>query len=333
MKRRAFLAGAGTGALTAVWPAFGQTPHKVYRLGFLAHSAAKGARNRLLAALREIGWRDGENMRFEYAVAGGDAARWDAVARALVEKGCDLIVVLGSHMALPAMRATKTIPLVMMASGFPVEAGIVPSIAHPGGNITGMRFHMDELPGKWMELVRELVPGLRVLGDLDDYVPPFSNEAEVEAGYRFMTRSAHTLGFEIRRWKIRAEADLVHALAEAEGAGVDAFFATSGAIHSQAHNTARIRDFVMRSRLPMMCDLAGALFNGGGAIMAYSATWDEVAERTATFVDRILKGARPGDLPIEQPTRFSLVLNLKNANAIGLTIPRSLLARTDRVIE
>jgi ABC-type uncharacterized transport system substrate-binding protein len=332
LRRRAFL--AGIGALAAARAVCAQSLKKVYRLGFLAHGAAKKPRRELAGALGKLGWREGENVRFEHAIAGSDAARWDAAARALVDKDCDLIVVFGSHMALAAMRATKTIPLVMMVSGFPVEAGIVPSLAHPGGNITGMRTHTDELPGKWMELLRELVPALRVVGNFDDYVPPFSNEAEIEAGYRVMVRSAEGMGIELRRWRVSGDAALARALAEAEHANIDVLWFTNGAVHTAPPNVERIREFVIRRRLPMASDLVwGSLFKNAGAVMAYSAAWDEIVERTASFVDRILRGAQAGDLPVEQPTRFELVVNLGVAKAIGVTIPRSLLVRADRVIE
>jgi ABC-type uncharacterized transport system substrate-binding protein len=331
MRRRAFL--AGFGAIAAAWPVLAQAARKAYRLGFLSHGPAKPARRGLAAALRTLGWREGENIRLEYRVAGSDAARWEAAARALVEKHCDLIVVVGSHMALAAKRATRTIPLVMLASGYPVEAGIVPSLAHPGGNITGMRSYTDELPGKWLELALELVPSLRVLGLFDDYVPPFSNAGESEAAFRIAMRSAHLLKIELRRWRVKNDGDLTRAFADVRNADLDSLWVTSGAIHSQSLSAARIREFVLRRRMPMWCDWPGTLFREGGAVMTYAVDMNEVFERTASFVDRIPKGARPGDLPVEQPTRFQLVLNLRNARAIGMTIPQQLLLRADRVIE
>ena len=266
-------------------------------------------------------------------MAGNDAARWSTVARALVEKQSDLIVVLGSHMALAAKSATRTIPLVMLTSGFPVEAGIVPNLAHPGGNITGMRSFTDELPGKWIELAHELVPSLRVLGILDDYVPPFSNAEENEAAFRVTMRTARSLGIEVRRWPISDEGALSRALAEVQAAKLDSLWVTNGAILGRSPSAVRVRELVLRLRLPMWCDWPGTMFREGGAVMSYAVDMDEVFERTASFVDRILKGARPGDLPVEQPTRFRLVLNLKNARAIGLTIPEQLLLRADRVIQ
>lgn len=330
MRRRLFLAMLGTIAATKRVPA--QAARKAHRLGFLSHGPAKVARPRLLAELRTLGWRVGENIRLEVAVAGSDPARWEAAARALVEMRCDLIIVVGSHMALAAKKVTRTIPLVMLASGYPVEAGIVPSLAHPGGNITGMRSFTDDLPGKWLELARALVPSLRVLGLLDDYVPPFSNAGESEAAFRVASRSASLLQIDLRRWRIHNESDLTRALAEVRDADPDSLWVTSGAIQNQPRNAARIREFVLRHRLPMWCEWPGTLFREGGAVMAYAVDMSEVFERTASFVDRILKGARPGDLPVEQPTRFQLVLNLINAKAIGLTIPQQLLLRADRVI-
>lgn len=330
MRRRAFL--AGFGAIAAAWPVLAQAARKSYRLGFLSHGPAKPARHGLTAGLRTLGWREGENIRLDYKVAGSDAAHWEAAARALVEKRCDLIVVVGSHMALAAKQVTRTVPLVMLASGYPVEAGIVPSLAHPGGNITGMRSYTDKLPGKWLELAQELVPSLRVLGLLDDYVPPFSNAGESEAAYRVAMRSAHVLGIELRRWRVHNDGDLTRALAQVRDANLDSLWVTSGAIHGQSRSAARIREVVLHRRLPMWCDWPGALFREGGAVMSYAVDMNEVFERTASFVDRILKGARPGDLPVEQPTRFQLVLNLQNARTIGMTIPQRLLLRANRLI-
>jgi putative ABC transport system substrate-binding protein len=334
IERRQFLttAAALLAGATAHAQRYGAVASKEYRLGFLAHGAAEGARNRLVTALGERGWRIGENIALEVGIASSDPARWDAAARSLVDKRCDLIVVLGSHMALVAKRATRTIPIVMMLSGYPVQAGIVTSLAHPGGNITGMRTFTDELPGKFIELARELTPTLRVLGILDDYAPPLFAPGELEAGKQARERAAKALQIESRSWLILSDEDLIRALAEAESVGLDALLVFSGPVNSQPRNAHRIRELVLRRRLPMMTDVAGTAFREGGGVLTYFADWNEIAERTASFVDRILRGARPGELPIEQPTRFELVLNLQNANAIGLPVPPSLLALADRVI-
>jgi len=330
MKRRTFL--ATIAGLAAVRPAFAQSTRQI-RIGFFAQGTAIGARKMLLAALRDRGWSEGNNIVLEAIAGGGDPARWDAAAQSLLDKHCDLIVVLGSHMTLVMKRVAPTTPLVMMMSGYPVEAGIVPSLAHPGGTITGLRTYTDELPGKLVELARELVPTLCLLGVLDNYAPPLFVPGEVEAGKRARERAAKALNVELREWKILGDADLTRALAEAEAIGVDALLAFSGPTNSQPRNEARIREYLRRRRLPMLTDVAGSLFREGGAIATYSANWNEIAERTAHFVDRILKGARPAELPIEQPTQFDLIVNQKNAEAIGLRVSPALLARADRVIE
>jgi len=331
MKRREFLAAAA--ALVAVRPAFAQSTRRKSRIGFLVQNSGEHARKMLLAALEKRGWREGENIVLKAAAAGSDPARWDAVARSLASKHCDLIVVVGSHMALSMKRATRTIPLVMMMSGYPVEAGIVPSLAHPGGNITGLRFYTDELPGKYLELARELVPTLRVFGIFDDYVPPAFVAAELETGRRLRQRAAAALGIDLRVWKIHDDAELTRAIAESESAGLGVLLVTSGPVNSQSRNTRRIHDLLVRRRLPMMTDVPGRAFREAGAVTTYSAAWNEIAARTAAYVDRILNGANPADLPIEQPSEFELILNAKIAREIGLTIPAPLLARADVVIE
>lgn len=332
--RRHFIAGLGVAAaLAAVRPAYAQSTRRKYRIGFLVQNSGKAARKMLLVALQKRGWREGENIVVEAAAAGSDPARWDAVARSLVSKHYDLIVVLGSHMALPMKRATRTIPLVMMMSGYPVEAGIVSSLAHPGGNITGLRTYTDELPGKYVELARELVPTLRTFGMFDDYAPPAFVAAELETAQRSRQRAATAMRIDLREWKIHDDAELTRALVESESAGLGVLLVTSGPVNSQSRNTRRIHDLLIRRKLPMLNDIPGRVFREAGGVMSYSASYNEIAARTASYVDRILKGADPADLPIEQPSRFELVLNQKMARAIGLTIPAPLLARADRVIE
>lgn len=331
MKRRAFL--ASVAALGAAHPAFAQSTRRKYRIGFFVQNSGVNARKMLLAALQKHGWREGENIVVETAAAGSDPGRWDAVARSLVSKHYDLIVVLGSHMALPMKRATPTIPVVMMMSGYPVEAGIVPSLAHPGGNITGLRFYTDELPGKYLELARELVPTLHVFGMFDDYVPPAFVAAELETGKRLRQRAAKALRIDLHEWKVHDDAELTRAIAQSESAALGVLLVTSGPVNSQARNTRRIHDLLMRRKLPMMTDVPGRVFREAGGVMTYSVTWNEIAARTASYVDRILNGASPADLPIEQPSEFELILNAKVAREIGLTIPPGLLARADRVIE
>jgi putative ABC transport system substrate-binding protein len=221
----------------------------------------------------------------------------------------------------------------MYVSGWPVEGGLVASYARPGGNITGLAIYgSDEMYTKFMSLIVELLPGARELGMIWDYVPPAFLEKEVELGIGSLKRAARQLKLNTRDWPIHTEKDLERALFEISTARPDALFATSGPVHGQPHNVTRINEFALRHRLPLVCDIAGSVFRGGG-LLAYAASWDELAERCASFVDRILRGANPAELPIELPTRFELVINLKTAKSIGLAVPQSLLGRADRVIE
>lgn len=290
-------------------------------------------KERLAGELRALGWDEGKDYRFEVGVTGSDPSRQDAVARGFVEKRVDLIVAVGSHMALAAKRATGTIPVVMMLSGNPQAAGIVESLARPGRNITGLRTYVDGIWEKYVELTRELLPGLRTLGVISDYVPPAFTMGEFEYGQREMRRAAKALGVALAEWQVTGDADLERALAEVETARPDALFVTGGSTHAQPRNVARIKAFLQQRKLAMVNDIPGSVFRSAGGVMAYAVSFDEVAVRTASFVDRILKGAKPGELPIEQPAKIELVINAKVARGIGLAVPRSLLLRADRVIE
>lgn len=329
-KRRQFL--IATGALLAAPIARAQRARNVHRLGFFQQSPPGGALDLLRAALIELGWRE-EEIRFVTAVGGSDPARWDAIAQDLVRQHVDLIVVNGSHMALPLKRATDSVPLVMMTSGDPVEAGLVESLARPGGNVTGLRTFLDGMWGKFPDLLREAVPWMRDLGIVSDYAPPAFLQEEVEAGNRDLRRASQVLDVRLWEWWVRNDAELVRALAQAGNAPVDALLVTNGPTNGQPRNRPRIKELVLRRKLPMMSDIAGSVFREGGGLMAYAVSWKEIAARTAWYVDKILKGAKPADLPIEQPTRLPLVVNMKTAKAIGLTIPPSIMLRADRVIE
>lgn len=305
----------------------------IYRIGFLIQRPPAGIEARLVAALGSRGWKEGGNYILEIGVAGNDPARWDAVANELLRKRVDLVVALGSHMALVAKRATATVPVVMMLSGYPVVAGIVASLSQPGGNITGLRTYVDGIWGKYLEFARELVPQLRTLGVLSDYVPPGFVAAETDHALGELQRAAKSLGVALQQWRVSDQAGLERALAEIEGTAVDALLVTGGPTHAQPRNTGRIREFLLRRKLAMVNDIPGSVFRDAGGIMAYAVSFQEVAARTASFIERIRRGAKPRNLPIEQPTQFELALNVKNARAIGLVVPQSLLLRADRVIE
>ncbi len=255
-----------------------------------------------------------------------------ALAKELVV-GSDAIVTVNTPHALAARRATSSVPIVMFTSGFPVEAGLASSLAHPGGNVTGLSIYAGVgLFSKYVGLLREAVPSLRHLGVIWDYAPPAYGEKEVDAGLGELRRAARALNVTSRVWMVRADHDVTDALAAASNAPLDALFVTGGSIHARHANAPRITEFAIRRRLPMLNDFRSGLFEAGG-FLSYSVDLDHLAARAAYFLERIRRGAKPGDLPIEQPTRFQLTINMKTAKALGLTIPPLLLLRADQVIE
>ena len=331
MKRRQFI--AASGSLLVAPSTFAQQPGRVYRVGFMVQAAGGFLRDALSTALHEQGWVEGRNLQLDTRLSAGPADI-DALAKELVAARCDLIVVAGTHMALAASRATKTIPIVMYVSGWPVEGGLVASYARPGGNITGLSTYggSEKIWTKFMSLTVELIPSLREIGLIWDYVAPLFLEKEVEYGVGELTRAAELLKVRSRTWAIHKQADLEDALKAMASAPMQALFATSGPFISQPQNWPRISEVAMRRRVPIVCDIAGSTFRNMG-LLAYSVNWNDAAKRCASFVDRILRGAKPGELPIEQPTNFELVLNAGRAKAIGLAIPPAMLIRADRVIE
>lgn len=334
MKRRAVLpALAGLSAAALLPRVACAQSGKVYRVGFLVQQAGTWLVDPFSAALREHGWVIGRNAQLELRLSAG-AADIDALAKDLVAARVDVIVVVGTHMAAAAKRATVTTPIVMYLSGWPVEGGLVQSYARPGGNITGLSTYggSDKLFAKFMGLLRELVPSLKEIGVLWDYVAPLFLEKEVEQGVGELKRAAEALKVRSRDFPIHLQADFDNALSVLASAPVQAIFATSGPINSLPHNLQRLGELATRRRLPIMCDIAGSTFRSVG-LLAYSVSWNEAATRCASFVDRILRGANPGELPIEQPKNFELVLHAGRAKAIGLTIPPAMLIRADRVIE
>jgi putative ABC transport system substrate-binding protein len=331
VKRRAALAGL---CAAAVLPsALAQQPGRVYRVGFLVQRLPTFLYDPLVKELRDRGWVLGRNLQIEQADFGGDMKRAEEFARKLVEQRVDAFVAVGTHMAIAARRGTTTIPIIMYLSGYPVQGGLVASYARPGGNITGLSTYGSEtLFTKHMSVVAELLPSLRELGVIWDYLPPAFLEKETELGLGELTRAATMLNVRTHVRMVRNEGDLANALSALGTSPVQAVFATNGPVHGLIGNIDRIRQFTFGRKLPLICDIAGSVFQGAG-VLSYSASWQEAAERCDSFVDRILRGAKPGELPIELPTRFELVINLKTAKAIGLTIPPAMLIRADRVIE
>jgi len=319
--------GAAALAPNAVWP---QSSDKIRRLGILANVAAPYLTDPLFAALRDRGWSVGKNLHIESRVTEGDHLRAPRLAQELIEQRVDVLVTLTTGNAVAAKQVTSRVPIVMLGSGYPVEAGLAKSLARPGGNVTGVSVYAGtEMWGKYVSLARELRPDLRALGVLFDYVVSDRELDPLLAELRSATRS---LNITLHFWRNRTERDLTLSLSEVEKTPIGVMLVTGGPVHSQPANTARINDFALNRRLPMINDLATNVFLAGG-LLAYSFTPKELAERCASMIDRILRGANPGELPIEYPTKFELTINMKTARALRLTLPNALLVQADRIID
>ena len=307
-----------------------QQPKKVPRIGYLSNldpnrESARSEAIRL--ALRERGYVEGQNIAFEYRYAEGKLDRLPELAAELVRLKVDIIVVAGGDTTIRAAKnATKTIPIVMAGSGGdPVEAGFVESLARPGGNVTGMTNLIRELGGKRLELLKEAVPKLSRVAVLYDPANP-GNVREVK---EVLPVAARALGLTLKLWEVRAADDFEKVFAALNKQRPDGLYVTAGPLINA--NGKRIVGFALKSRLPSVYARREAVEAGG--LMYYGADLADSYRRVAYFVDRILKGAKPADLPVEQPTKFELVINLKTAKQIGVTIPQSMLYRADKVIK
>ena len=278
-------------------------------------------------ALRELGYIEGQNISTEYRYAEGKLDRYPELAAELVRLKVDVIVVGGgSAMVRAAKNATKTIPIVMMgAAPDPVEAGLVESLARPGGNVTGLTSLSRDLGGKRLELLKEAVPKLARVAVLYDPASPMGARAVKED----LPVAARALGLTIQPWEVRDADDFEKVFGALNKQRPDGLYVPSGAL--MGANQKRTIGFALKSRLPSMYPNREDADAGG--LMSYGADVADNYRRVAYFVDRILKGAKPADLPVEQPTKFELVINLNTAKQIGLTIPQSMLYRADKVIE
>ena len=329
MHRRTLVIGLAAAALAAT-RARAQTSEQVARVGVLS-PAPQPLLDRLIAALPERGWVVGRNLIVDVRYTHGDPQRAESLARQFVEQRVNVIVTNFTATAMAARRVTNTTPIVMATSGFPVEGGLATSLARPGGNVTGMTVYAGGglIFGKFVQLLRELVPSLRELGVFWGYAPPSYRPEQLAPATDELRRAAAALNITLRFWQTGTEAELASALVAAGSLPLDALFVTTGVIHPVPENAARIARFVTQRRLPTLSD--GILTTG--TVAAYYPEPRELAARTANFIDRILKGAKPSDLPIEQPTRYDLVIDLKTAKSLGVSIASSLLLRADRIIE
>ena len=308
-----------------------QQPKKVPRIGYLsaADPASESARfEGIRLALRERGYTEGQDIATEYRYAEGKRGQLPELAAELVRLKVDIIVVVGGDPLIRAAKnATKTIPIVMVGSGAdPVEAGYVESLAHPGGNVTGITNINRELGGKRLELFKEAVPKVARVAVLYDPVLPGSVREVKEV----LPVAARALKLTLQAWEIRAADDFDKVFAALNKQRPDGLYVpASGPL--MAANRKRTADFALKSRLPSLYN-SRAYVDAGG-LMSYNADPAESYRRVAYFMDRILKGAKPADLPVEQPTKFELVINLKTAKQIGVTIAPEVLARATKIIK
>jgi ABC-type uncharacterized transport system substrate-binding protein len=307
-----------------------QQPKKVPLIGYFSSTdpATESARAEAIRlALRERGYIEGQNIATEYRYAEGKRDRYPELAAELVRLKVDIIVVAGATVVVrAAMNATKTIPIVMMSGGIdPVKAGVIESLAHPGGNVTGLTTLGGELGGKRVELFKEAVPKLARVAVL--YDPAFAAVArELKEDLPVVARG---LKLTIQPWEVRGADDFERVFAALNKQRPGGLYLPGGGAVGIGNR--RIVDFALKSRLPSM--FSGKASVEAGGLMSYGADLAESYKRVAYYVDRILKGAKPADLPVEQPTKFELVINLKTAKQIGLTIPPEVQARANTLIK
>ena len=327
MRRRKFIALLGGAA--AAWPLAGraQPGRKVIRIGVLETiSAAANSANldAFRQGLRELGYAEGRDYVVEYRSADGRAERFPALATELVRLQADVIVTRGTPAARAAKSSTETIPIVMAAIGEPLGVGVVASLARPGGNVTGFSAFVTELAGKRVELLKELMPKVSKLGFVNNMTNPV-----IPPQWTITQEAARSMGIEAELLDVRQVDDIARAFETALQRKVDALLVGIDAV-TQA-SLQQIVDYAARTKLPAI--YASKEFVDAGGLMTYSVSYPHLYLRAAGLVDKILKGARPGDLPVEQPTKLELVINLKTATALGFTVPAALLARADEVIE
>lgn len=326
MHRRAFV--AGVAAMIGARGVEAQQAVKSYRIGVLEiveESANVANLTAFREGLRELGYVEGQNFALEYRSADGRAERFSDLASELVRLNVDVIVTRGTPAALAAKHATGTIPIVMASSGDPAAEGVVASLARPGGNVTG--FHIMaplRLGGRRLQLLKEMMPGSSRIGILwnpvNHYSPLLVRDTE---------RVAFAMGLRLQRFEVQSPEDLERTFEAILLEQVDALITVEDYL-TFAHR-APIVDFATMSRLPTIHGLRE--FADAGGLMAYGTDRRHLFRRSAAYVDKILNGASPADLSVEEPTRFELVINRKTARALGLTIPPSLLVRADQVIE
>ena len=328
-RRQAILALIALGTVPRAAEA--QQAAKIPRIGYLASNLAGSGPTRLheafLQGLRDLGYIEGRNVVIEYRDAQGKLETLPARAAELVARKVDVIFAPGTQHALAAQQATKTIPIVFADIADPVARGLVTSLARPGGNITGLANLQTDLVGKWLELLKQAVPGLNHVAFL--WEPGYLPERAQQDLKERAEAAAKAAGVRLRFVDVRTSEDIDRAFSDMIRSRVDAVIVWGGVMF--IYERRRIAELAAKNRLPGTYTMSE--FVDAGGLMSYSPNIADNFRRAADYVDKILKGAKPADLPVEQPTKFELVINLKTAKALGLTIPPSVLHRADRVIE
>ena len=324
MKRREFIALLVS---AAAWPiAASAQQAKGPTIGLMGSGTAAAQRQwtgAFVQRLSELGWTEGRNLAIEYRWAEGRTERFAEISAEFVRLKVDVIVTHNTPPPLAAKQATSTIPIVFATAGDPIGSGIVASLARPGGNVTGLSSQAPDTAGKKLGLLREVIPSLRRVAILSDVGNPYAatDASEVQA-------AARTLGLESEKFEIQRPEDIEPGF-EALKDRAQALYVL--AVPLAFTNRARINALALAARMPTMHGVREYVEAGG--LMSYGPHWPDMWRRAADLVDKILRGAKPADLPVEQPTKFELVINLKTAKALGLDIPATVLARADEVIE
>jgi putative ABC transport system substrate-binding protein len=326
MKRREFISLLGGAA--AAWPiaARAQQSTKLPTIGFLGANNAtfeRASTDAFVQRLRELGWIENRTIAIEYRWAEGRDERFAEIAAEFIRLKVDVILTYATPSSIAAKKATAVIPIVFAAAGDPVGTGLVASLARPGGNITGLSIQQTDLASKRLEMLREVLPGLRTVAILFDVGSPNS---VLEMGE--VQTAARTLGLAVVTSEVRRAEDIAPAFDALKGRA-DALYVCGAPLLST--NRIRINNLALGVRLPTMHGFREFIVAGG--LMSYGPNFPSLFRRAAEYVDKVLRGAKPSDLPVEQPTKFDFIINVTTARVLGLEVPPTLLARADEVIE
>ena len=331
LDRRAFLSGVACGLCAAPLAARAQPAGKTYRIGILGNTSmrtdAEFRQSAWVLALRDLGWIEGQNVVFERRASNGNVDLLPGLARELVRANVDVIATLSSPETFAAKQATSVVPIVMIYSGLdPVEEGLVASFGRPGGNITGVSRMLGETDAKRLELLREMLPSATRVGVVANARGDPGQQAALEQRMRAVARG---LSVELQFFPYRSQTDVDAAFPAMTARRVQAFLLEPQFFVFQ--NRGRIAELALKHRLPGVFSLRDYALAGG--LMSYGPDYPSLERQHAGYIDRVLRGAKPGDLPIAQPTKFELVINVRTAKALGLAVPQSLLVRASEVIQ